>query len=291
MRNALVITALAATLALACSKKPAGAESTPASSSPTGAPTINSASAGDAERPIRALVEKWNHALAARDAEALSTLYGANVELYGSTRTREAVIRGKKKAFTASPDYTQSIGAITLERLDTDSPQAHFEKRWTEHARSKATEAVLTFKKDNGEWTIAGETDQPSIERTKNATTTAKVALPKVDACTRALDELVSSTPGVKKLLDGPKNPAAGHTTNVLEDDGDGEGSRQLPARMYRVVEEHGDHRVTIGTFDFAGHAVLQDDVTDPAAEGKPLKFVEKKARAAELACPDKFWD
>ncbi len=109
------------------------------------------------EQELRALAQRWNDALAKRDADALRAVYGARVAMYGAPYDREAAIAAKKKALTA--DYTQSIASIHILRSEPDRPAALFEKTWTTQHKTSHVHASLQFAKEDDRWVVVEETD------------------------------------------------------------------------------------------------------------------------------------
>ena len=157
-------------LLVACNKTESVANTTPsatASSSPPAvsatAPAVASSTAiVDAGPPsldqqLVTLAQRWNDALARRDAEALRDVYAAHVTMYGASYDRSQAVAAKKAALTG--DYTQSIASVMITKGDPDKPRAIFEKSWTIRGKESSVRASLGFVKENGRWWVADETD------------------------------------------------------------------------------------------------------------------------------------
>jgi hypothetical protein len=154
--------------------------------STTTAPTSASVVVVEAAPPptldeqLISLTQRWSDALARHDADALDTIYGARVALYGATLDRAAAIAGKKAALTG--DYTQSIASILVVRGNPERPRAIFDKTWTNRGKESKVRASLAFAKEGGRWVVVEETD---------AKTEAKLA---DESCLGLVHKVVLST-------------------------------------------------------------------------------------------------
>ena len=152
----------------ACNKTESVATAPSATASAPSASVVASATASapapivDAGPPsldqqLVTLAERWNDALARRDADALRDVYAAHVTMYGAPYERSAAIAAKKAALT--PDYTQSIAGVLVTKGDPDKPRAIFDKSWTIRGKESHVRASLGFAKEGGRWFVAEETD------------------------------------------------------------------------------------------------------------------------------------
>jgi hypothetical protein len=141
----------------------ATASSSPAPTTSASAPVVaSSAPVVDAGPPsldqqLVTLAQRWNDALARRDAEALRDVYAAHVTMYGASYDRSAAVAAKKAALTG--DYTQAIANVLVTKGDPDKPRAIFDKSWTIAGKESHVRASLGFAKENGRWWVADETD------------------------------------------------------------------------------------------------------------------------------------
>ena len=65
-------------------------------------------------------MEQWNQAHNAHDVNDLASLYAPEVLFYGTELTKAACVEKKRRAFAATPDYTQSIRDATFEAGTND---------------------------------------------------------------------------------------------------------------------------------------------------------------------------
>ncbi len=128
-----------------------------ASATASSAPAVADAGKPSIDQDLVTLAQRWNDALARRDAEALDDVFAAHVTMYGASYDRAHAIAAKKSALT--PDYTQSIAEMLITKGDPDKPRAIFEKSWTIHGKESHVRASLGFAKENGRWRVADETD------------------------------------------------------------------------------------------------------------------------------------
>lgn len=288
----LAAAVMVAALTLGCAK---GADTQATAERAADAASARQDAAADSraadEVALRSNLANWNAALAGRNAAALAALYAPRVDLYGVEITREAAVNTKMLALAKAPDFTQSVGPAAFDWTDAATPAARFEKKWSQHGKTGSVEALLRWKKEGGAWLVAAETDAPSMRAAARRKKAGAGAAATADPCEQALLALVASTAEAKQLLAGPTNPSAGHVTNGLEVGALGEGTEELPAMTFRVVEYHPTHNATLGWFevDFAKHEVRELDAT--MTEGKQIKADKQRLRAAVKACPAKFWD
>lgn len=164
----LVLAVSGAWLLLAvCCKKDVGSSGTAkAFASDAGATKSSSAPAlvadstsapNTVEIELQSLTHRWNDALAQRDATALGAVYGARVRLYGTIVERKAALKMKSSALT--DDYTQSIGAVTLDMRDPAHPRALFDKTWNKKGKAMRVRGSLGFGNEQGRWVVTDESD------------------------------------------------------------------------------------------------------------------------------------
>jgi hypothetical protein len=260
-------------LAACASKKEDTAKTTPSSTTTATAPTTatKTASADPEEASILAVTKKWNDALAKRDSESLRALYDDKVRLYTTTTDRAGAVKAKAAAFTSAKDYTQSIGPVEVDLRDKNKPSASFEKTWTANGKTSKVLARLKFVKGGGggEYKITEESDNPSDARRKKASD------PK--SCEAAIVEVVSSVPSAKKILNGPTNPAAGHTSNGMRLDPHEDNPNIVAVAIH---ESHADHLTTLGWYDVDTQSGIVKETMpeDVVVTADPAKVTAMKA-------------
>jgi hypothetical protein len=106
---------------------------------------------------LQSLTQRWNAALAERNATALAPVYGARVSLYGTLVDRKTALKMKSAALT--DDYTQSIGPVTLDMRDPAHPRALFDKTWNKKGKELTVRGSLGFGNEDGRWVVTDESD------------------------------------------------------------------------------------------------------------------------------------
>jgi len=157
-------------LLIACKTESVATTTSPSATASTAATPTTSATASasamvaavaDAapslDQELVTLAQRWNDALARRDAEGLRGVFASHVTMYGSSYDRSQAIAAKKAAI--GPDYTQSIAGVLITKGDPDKPRAIFDKSWTINGKESHVRASLGFAKEGGRWLIADETD------------------------------------------------------------------------------------------------------------------------------------
>lgn len=237
----------AAGSAAAAPATPAPATPAPATPAPTApAPAAPAPATADErkvdprEAEIRAVVKRWNEALATRSADLLKTVYGAEVRLYGKPLDRDAAIKAKSTALAAAKDYTQSVSAIEVDLRDPAPPRASFQKKWTANGKAQSVAGSLVLMKEAGSWVVVEESDA------KTDALRARAAA-RADSCEGFVVGVVMSTPKAARLLAGPTNPAGGHESNGLRIGG---GPPDSPTFAVAVHENHAEYLVTLAWFD-----------------------------------------
>jgi len=109
-----------------------------ASSAPSAAPVAPSAGA-------QAVIAAWNQAHNAHDADALAALYAPEVFFYGATLPGVDCARKKRAAFTATPDYAQSIRDAKFEPADAGATFVRLVKTGITKGASKAYPSILVI--------------------------------------------------------------------------------------------------------------------------------------------------
>lgn len=157
----------------------------------TDAATVPSASASSApttqQDEIITMTMAWNDALARRDAPALRRVYGAKVRLYAENLDLDAVIARKAAAFKSTPDYTQSIRSLKVDRSQPDRPTVEFLKTWRASGKENTIRGVLVFGFD-------GDTHPVIYEESDVATDAKRLAALKDEGCYGLLHQVVYST-------------------------------------------------------------------------------------------------
>ncbi len=238
---------------------------------PTGITSASSGQLGPAnaklsatEKEILEVTQKWNDALAKRDANALESVYASKVRLYESNVARAAAIKTKATALGAAKDYTQSISNVEVDGPTTEHPKALFDKKWTQGGKEKSVRGSLVFTKENGHWMISEESDAKTDERREQAEKNK-------DSCEALVIAAVMNTEEGKRLLAGPTNAKGGHASNGLRLGG---GPPEEPKYAVAIHENHSDHLATLAWFEVdpkTGVVTEQLDedkaltVTDPA--------------------------
>lgn len=262
----------------------AGTKSHPEAPPTTGAATASGAPAaktGSApaekalvEEAILAVTKKWNDALARRDAESLRALYDDKVRLYTTSTDRAGAVRAKAAAFAATKDYSQSIGPVEVDLRDKNRPSASFEKTWTANGKTSKVLARLKFAKGAGsgesEYKIIEESDSPSDARRKKAATDPK-------SCEAAVVEVVSTVPSARRLLSGPTNPGAGHSSNGMRLEPHEDNPNIIAVAVH---EAHADRLVTLGWYDVDTQSgvVKETMPEDVVVTADPAKITVMKA-------------
>lgn len=126
---------------VACSRGSAptakAAESTPAEVDAAVA-AIDAGSAAPLES-VDELVARWNAAHDRHDADALARLYAASVDFYDAELANAEVVKRKRDALTAAPDYTQKLSEIESAPVDGNGGVfVRFKKTTTSHGRAKS---------------------------------------------------------------------------------------------------------------------------------------------------------
>jgi hypothetical protein len=155
-------------VAMACDKPaPTVADAAPpiasASAVPKAATPATTTPTPDDE--LVTLTQRWNDALAKRDASALEKIYGADVRLYDQNLSRAAAVKNKAAALAKSPDYTQSIASIAIDRKQADRPTATFLKTWKTGGKESSVAGILVFGKEPSGWVVVEESDQTTDKK------------------------------------------------------------------------------------------------------------------------------
>ena len=136
---------------------PSASSSPPVASATSSAAVMVADAAPSLDQELVTLAQRWNDALARRDAEGLRDVFASHVTMYGTSYDRSQAIAAKKLALTG--DYTQAIAQVMITKGDPDKPRAIFEKTWTIHGKESHVRASLGFAKEGGRWLVADETD------------------------------------------------------------------------------------------------------------------------------------
>jgi hypothetical protein len=128
---------------------------------PVGCERRSSTAVSDAVRPVRSLdastvsvpatagarhvVEQWNQAHNAHDVNDLASLYAPTVLFYGTELTKTACVEKKRRAFAATPDYTQSIRDATFEAGTNDRTFVRLVKTSTTQGKSSTYPAIVVI--------------------------------------------------------------------------------------------------------------------------------------------------
>lgn len=259
---------------VACDSKPADPAPAPApapSSPPAAAVSIPAANPIESE--VHLVTQKWNDALAKRDAKALESVYAKNVKLYTVEMPREKVIRAKADAFAAAKDYTQSISFVEYDVRKKDEPKALFNKKWTQNGQESQVRASLVFTKEDGRWVIKDESDAPSDQRRQRAAQNE-------GGCESAVQKLAASTPEARRILGARPDPSKGHLSNGTRIGG---GPPESESYSIAIHENHTDHIVTLMWIRVDPKTgALTSELDDRPLQGAP-DLVEK----VKTACAD----
>jgi ketosteroid isomerase-like protein len=291
MKALLPATVLLTASVLACDSRPATDQNpapatSPATPTPPTPPATNAAPpatpdtvANAAPRPnpnpieeqINAVTQKWNEALAKRDAKALEGVYAKNVKLYTVDMTREKALKTKSDAFAAAKDYTQSIAVVEYDVRKKDEPKALFNKKWTANGKENQVRASLLFTKEGGKWLIKEESDAPSDQRRARAAASQ-------DSCESVVQKLAASTPEALRILGARPDPSKGHLSNGTRLGG---GPPEQASYSVAIHETHDDHIVTLMWIDVDPKTGAMTSVIDD----KPLKGSEDLVEKVKTAC------
>lgn len=72
----------------------------------------------DAGVPVAAIVERWNAAHDAHDADALAALYAPTLLFYDTELAGADAVTRKRAALAAAPDYRQTLSDVTFATVD-----------------------------------------------------------------------------------------------------------------------------------------------------------------------------
>jgi hypothetical protein len=209
-----------------------------AASASAAAPGAGGAAGADPEaEALRALARRWNAAHDAGDAEALRPVYAEKVTYYGRDLARDEVLRRKREAFGRG--YSQTVGAIGVDRSTPERPRATFAKHWAGRGGGPGRDVVgvLEFVRAGGTWVVAKESDRTTEAPRRGA----------LNACVDEVVGAVMSTREARAMLGGPTDPAHGHTSNGLR-----VAPREPGDATYSVIvhESHETHLATLGIFE-----------------------------------------
>lgn len=282
MKSALLFTCACALVA--CDSRSADPSPAPTATTTatTAAPTPTAAQPvanGPAPQPnpieneINAVTQKWNDALAKRDAKALEGVYAKKVKHYTVEMPRDKVIKAKSDAFAAAKDYTQSIAFVEYDVRKKDEPRALFNKKWTVNGQENQVRASLVFTKEDSKWVIKDESDAPTDQRRARAAASA-------DSCESVVQRLAASTPEAMRILGARPDPAKGHTSNGTRLGG---GPPESPSYSVAIHENHTDHIVTLMWIDVDP----KTGAMTSAMDDKPLKGAPELVDKVKTSCAD----
>jgi ketosteroid isomerase-like protein len=271
----------------ACDSRPADPNPAPTGSAPTPPPPATNVappstpdtvanvgpkpSPNPIEEEVNAVTQKWNDALAKRDAKALEGVYAKNVKLYTVDMTREKAIKAKADAFAAAKDYTQSIAFVEYDVRKKDEPKALFNKKWTQNGKEQQVRASLVFTKEGGKWLIKDESDAPSDQRRLRAAQDS-------DGCESVVQKLAASTPEALRILSARPDTAKGHVSSGTRLGG---GPPEQQNYSVAIHENHNDHIVTLMWIDVDPKTGALTSVIDD----KPLKGSQDLVEKVRVAC------
>jgi hypothetical protein len=162
---------MAAMLLASCNKTESAATTSSSSATASSSALVTASATASSSAPVAivdagppsldqqlvTLAQRWNDALARRDADGLRDVFASHVTMYGTSYDRTQAIAAKKLALAG--DYTQSIAQVMITKSDPDKPRAVFEKSWTIRGKESHVRASLGFAKEGGRWLVADETD------------------------------------------------------------------------------------------------------------------------------------
>lgn len=289
MKSALLFSC--AFLLVACDSRPAVETNPATTTTPSATTTSTGAPPGAAAQPaqpaalgpapkanpieneINAVTQKWNDALAKRDAKALEGVYAKKVKLYTNEMSREKVIKAKADAFAAAKDYTQAIAFVEYDVRKKDEPKALFNKKWTVNGQENQVRASLVFTKEEGKWVIKDESDAPTDQRRQRAAASA-------DSCESVVQRLAASTPEAMRILGARPDPSKGHTSNGTRLGG---GPPESASYSVAIHENHADHIVTLMWIDVDP----KTGAMTSAIDDRPLKGAPELVEKVKTSCAD----
>lgn len=277
--------------AMGCSKRPPpsgdSAPVTAASTRPSATPPGASTNAGTTpagpkgldgvaarEEPLLQLTRQWNSALTSHQVGTLSAVYGTSVRLYGEQLSRAEAIARKSSALSKAKDYTQHLGRIAIDWKSRTRPRALFEKQWTANGRPGTVLGSLAFAQEGDRWVVVEESDEKTDQYIERHAA-------KAGTCEDAAMLLVLSTKEASAMLNGPTDPAHGHTSNGGRIEADA-----WPNFQVAIHENHEDHLATLGWFKAdVVHGTVAQLWANASEDETPLRVEPKASEAARRAC------
>jgi hypothetical protein len=248
---------------------------------------VAEAAAPDPGALVLGTLTRWNEAHNAHDAKALAGLYAAHVSFYGTELSNERCVSTKRAAFTAQPDYAQTVRDIDVKPSGAGGTIVRFVKTSTSRGRATDYPSYLIVLKD---LRIAEESDDVTDRNLRAKAAKIRKAAGGVTTCEDALGAIVVWTeehyPAFTKYPNvfGTDNAmASGNMVNP----GDTEYCNTLRETIVDDPKTGEAHSVRLYTMcvDFAtgrttGEGVLMGD---PDGSLDPIELDVGQARRADV--------
>jgi hypothetical protein len=134
------------------------------------------------------MLNAWNAALNAHDADALAQLYAPNLSFYGRDATRAQVVAEKRAAFARAPTFRQVLSAIQIVPTPNGGASAAFDKSSGTGPDLARVHGKLAIEARGAAYAIVLETDEPSEARANED-----------QSCLGTAMQVASTLPEVKK--------------------------------------------------------------------------------------------
>jgi hypothetical protein len=154
-----------------------------------GAPAaVVDAAAPDPAAVVLGTLTRWNNAHNAHDAHALAGLYAAHVSFYGTELTNARCVSTKRAAFTAQPDYAQTLRDVDVKPSGAGAAIVRFVKTSTSHGKATDYPSYLIIQKD---LRIAEESDDVTDRNLRAKAAKIRKAAGGARTCEGALGAIV----------------------------------------------------------------------------------------------------
>jgi hypothetical protein len=156
----------------------------------TAAAVVEAAAPDPAARALETLT-RWNDAHNAHDAHALAGLYAAHVSFYGTELTNARCVSTKRAAFTAQPDYAQTVRDVDVKPSAEGATIVRFVKTSTSHGKGTDYPSYLILQKD---LRIAEESDDVTDRNLRAKAAKIRKATGGPSTCEDAIGAIVAWT-------------------------------------------------------------------------------------------------
>jgi ketosteroid isomerase-like protein len=209
---------------------------------------------------VRAIVQVWSHAHAARDLAALSAIYAPEVRVNGLTMSKDVCLSMKNKFFQDNPTFTQSIlGDIKISQNDKSKGYtARFSKQVLINGTKQTIPSYLIIDELGPEdnklekaWKVIVESDEvtdANLLKQKRSFDPAKFR-----TCEDAVTAIFKSSKSIRKLITAP----------IILEIEETKGAGIYTLHLFYLPPLSG-HTLTMGWYDFnTKTGVLMDFILD----------------------------